>query len=257
MEWLTILFIIGITAEGMTGALAAGRERMDLFGVVMIANVTAIGGGSIRDTLLGHYPLSWVGHPYYLLIVSLAAIITVQIAPLMRYFRTAFLVLDALGLAVFAVFGARVALSEGHGIIIAVTAAVITGVAGGIMRDLLCNRVPLVFRQELYASIAMAAGLAYAGLIAAEVNETLAVIITLAFGFGVRLLAIYFKWSLPVFDYQEIEHRPRGHHHPWGRRNRKLVPDMLEDEIEELEVKVEELEERLEKDERDGSIRGN
>lgn len=84
--FLTVLFIIGITSEGMTGALAAGRQRMDLFGVIMIAIITALGGGSVRDVLLGHYPLTWVRHPEYLLIVSAAAIITVSISGIMKHF---------------------------------------------------------------------------------------------------------------------------------------------------------------------------
>lgn len=91
---LSILYIIGITAEGMTGALAAGREKMDIFGVIIIASVTAIGGGSVRDVLLGHYPLGWVKHPEYFLMVASAAVITVYVAPFinhfMRYLRTIF-----------------------------------------------------------------------------------------------------------------------------------------------------------------------
>ncbi len=219
VEFLTVLFLIGITAEAMTGALAAGRERMDLFGVVMVAAVTAIGGGSIRDVLLGHYPLVWVEHPSYLVLVSAAAVVTVFVAPLMRHFRRLFLVLDALGLAVFAIFGARVALAMGHGVIIAVAAAVITGVVGGVMRDLLCDRVPLVFRQELYASVAILAALVYVALVTLNVSETWAAAITLVVGFGLRLAAIWFKLGLPVFDYQAIEHRPRSRRrHPWSRR---------------------------------------
>ncbi|MGL4769587.1 MAG: trimeric intracellular cation channel family protein, partial [Plesiomonas shigelloides] len=77
---LTILYLIGITAEAMTGALAAGRRKMDLFGVIIIASVTAIGGGSIRDMLLGHYPLGWVKHPHYIVIVACAAVITTWIS---------------------------------------------------------------------------------------------------------------------------------------------------------------------------------
>lgn len=91
---LSILYIIGITAEAITGALAAGREKMDIFGVIIIASMTAIGGGSIRDILLGHYPLGWVKNPHYFLIVTGAAILTVFIAPFIkhfiRYFRTIF-----------------------------------------------------------------------------------------------------------------------------------------------------------------------
>ena len=222
MDFLTVLFIIGITAEGMTGALAAGRERMDLFGVVMIACVTGIGGGSIRDILLGHHPLTWVEHPSYLVLISVAAIVTVSIAGLMCHFRTLFLVLDALGLAVFAIFGARVALSMGYGLVIAVVAAVITGVFSGVMRDLLCNRIPLVFREELYASIAILVALVYVGLTHPGVAEVWTATAALVVGFGLRLAAIYFRLRLPVFDYQEIEHRPAGRRrrHPWSLRRR-------------------------------------
>ena len=220
MEFLTVLFLIGITAEAMTGALAAGRERMDLFGVLIVACVTAIGGGSIRDVLLGHYPLIWVEHPSYLALVAMAAVITVVVAPIMRHFRVLFLGLDALGLTVFAIIGARIALEMGHGIIIAVAAAVITGVFGGVMRDLLCDRVPLVFRQELYASIAILAALLFLGLTAAGVSENWSAVITLVVGFGLRVAAIRFKLGLPVFDYyQEAERRPRGRRrHRWSIR---------------------------------------
>ena len=83
---LSILYIIGITAEAITGALAAGREKMDIFGVVIIASMTAIGGGSVRDVLLGHYPLGWVKHPEYFIIVASAAVLTVFIAPFIRHF---------------------------------------------------------------------------------------------------------------------------------------------------------------------------
>lgn len=200
---LTILWAIGITAEGMTGALAAGRERMDLFGVVMVALVTALGGGSIRDVLLDHYPLTWVRDPEFLLLVMGAAIATVSISGIMKYFRPLFLALDGLGLVVFSILGAQVALEMGHGLIIATVAAVITGVAGGILRDLLCDRIPLVLRQELYASISVLAAMLFVGLQRIGLAESVAVVITLIAGFTLRMLALVFRWRLPVFHYAE------------------------------------------------------
>ena len=146
---LTILYIIGITAEGMTGALAAGRHNMDWFGVIFIACVTAIGGGSIRDILFGHYPLTWVAHPEYLVIVCVAALITTRIPYFVERFEKAFLILDALGLAVFSVIGARIGMDFHPSGAMAVAGAVITGVFGGILRDIFCARIPLVFQKEL------------------------------------------------------------------------------------------------------------
>lgn len=158
---LTIIYIIAITAEAMTGALSAGRRSMDWFGVILIACVTALGGGSVRDVLLGHYPLTWVKHPEYLVLTCCAAFVTIIIAKWMKHLHSIFLLLDALGLIGFTIIGCQIALQMGHGFVVSAVAGVLTGVSGGILRDILCNDVPLVFRRELYASISFVAVIFY------------------------------------------------------------------------------------------------
>ena len=207
---LTVLYVLGLTAESMTAALAAGRQRMDMFGVMLIASVTAFGGGTVRDLLFGHYPLRWVDEPIFLAIVLGAALVTVLASFLMDYFRTIFLVLDAVGLSTFALLGAQVALELGYHPLIVVVSSVVTGVFGGVLRDVLCDRVPLVFSEELYASIAILVAVMYMGMLHFNLDETigsqLVIVICLIFAFGLRLLAIFYRISLPVFEYQEREY---------------------------------------------------
>lgn len=217
---LTVLYIIGITAEGMTGALAAGRQKLDLFGVIMVAEVTALGGGTARDVVLGHYPLTWVKHPEYLLVVAGAAILAVMISKFMHHFHRLFIALDAVGLAVFTVLGVRVAIEMGYGFIIAVVAAVFTGVAGGIFRDIFCNRIPLVFQKELYASVVVIGVCVYWLMDMAGVKEEITWLTTIIVVFAVRMLAVRFEWSLPVFEYQEREYHRDADHTLWPTRDR-------------------------------------
>lgn len=206
---LTIIYIIAITAEAMTGALSAGRRSMDLFGVVLIACVTALGGGSARDVLLGHYPLTWVKHPEYLALTGFAALLTVVIAPLMKHLKSIFLVLDALGLVAFTIIGCQVAIQMQHeglikpSLLISAVFGVITGVFGGILRDILCNDIPLIFQKELYASVALASAALYLGCLQLNLADEQSMIITLFGGFLFRLLAIKYHWEIPKFVYKD------------------------------------------------------
>lgn len=208
--FLTILYIIGITAEGVTGALAAGKRNMDLFGVMFIACATAIGGGSVRDMLFGHYPLTWVKHPEYLLIVCVAALITTRRPHFFGRLERTFLVLDALGLAVFSVIGAKIGMDYHPSGMIALIGAVVTGVFGGILRDIFSAHIPLVFQKELYASIALLTGMMFVGLDFVDkhyfaIDQNLNIIICLIVGFITRLLAIRYHLGLPVFTYKPNE----------------------------------------------------
>jgi uncharacterized membrane protein YeiH len=200
---LHVIFVVAIAAEAMTAALAAGRRRMDWFGVCVLAVVTALGGGTMRDTLLGHYPLSWVADPSLLLIACGAALVTIALARFMETLRWPFLILDALGLVVFTIIGCNVAIEMGQHPIIVIVAGMITGIAGGIIRDVLCNDVPLVFSGELYATVSIVSGaLYYLGVIAKFPLEAVT-IVAIVIGFTLRVLAILFNWSMPKFVYDK------------------------------------------------------
>ena len=129
---LTVIYIIAITAEAMTGALSAGRRSMDWFGVILIACVTALGGGSVRDVLLGHYPLTWVKHPEYLVLTCCAALVTILIAKWMKHLHSIFLLLDALGLIGFTIIGCQIALQMGHGFVVSAVSTTSSGALEGL-----------------------------------------------------------------------------------------------------------------------------
>lgn len=200
---LYVIFVVAVTAEAMTAALAAGRRRMDWFGVCVLAVVTALGGGTMRDVLLGHYPLSWVADPNLLLIAAGAALFTIAGARFMETLRWPFLVLDALGLVVFTIIGCNVAIEMGQHPIIVIVSGMITGIAGGILRDVLCNDIPLVFSAELYATVSIVTGALYYWGIVAGLPPDVVTIAAIAIGFTLRILAIVFHWGMPKFVYDK------------------------------------------------------
>lgn len=198
---LLIAFYIAIAAEAMTAALAAGRRNMDWFGVCLIACVTALGGGTMRDIFLDHYPLVWVENPYVLLLVCGAALITIPLARLVDRLRWPFLLLDALGLVVFTVIGCNIGIEAGVHPIIVIVAGMVTGTAGGVLRDVLCNDIPLIFQGELYATVSLVTGVIYYLGLMGGLPINLMVIAAIAIGFTLRVLAIAFKWEMPKFVY--------------------------------------------------------
>lgn len=198
---LTYIYILAITAEAMSGALAAGRRNMDMFGVSVIAFITALGGGTIRDILLGHFPVSWTQHPEYIYLTVSAGLITMVIARFMHHLHKIFLLLDAMGLIAFTIIGCNIALELGYSTPVVVMAGMITGIFGGILRDVLCQRVPVVFRHELYASVSLLVALLYLQLEQMGINHDLNLLASFAFGILMRVAAIYWHWSLPVFSY--------------------------------------------------------
>ena len=203
LSTLLVVYLVAITAEAMSGALAAGRRNMDIFGVAVIAFVTALGGGTLRDMVLGHYPIGWTQHPEYVYLVISAGLLTTLVARYMHRLKHVFLVLDAMGLIAFSIIGCNVALELGYPPVVVVMAGMLTGISGGILRDVLCNQVPVVFRRELYASVSMAVCLLFLALRAWDVEHNLSTAVCFVGGLALRLAAIRWHWRLPVFSYQQ------------------------------------------------------
>lgn len=203
---LHLLYIIAIIAEAMSATLVAGKREMDWVGVFILAWVTALGGGTVRNILFNHYPMSWVEHPEYLLITAGAAVLTGMLARYMKKLKSFFLVLDAVGLIVFTIIGCRVAQDIQLPFFITVLSGVITGCAGGVLRDVLCNEIPLLFHKEIYASAAFATGLLYLLLEKAGMAVHVTTLLAGAAGLAFRLLAIRFGWQMPKFIYHDDWH---------------------------------------------------
>ena len=196
---LYILSLVALAAQAMTAALAAGRRRMDWFGVCLLGCITALGGGTLRDVVLGHYPLVWVENPTYLGLTMIASLLTIPIARLVHRLNTAFIVLDAIGLVVFTMIGCDVAWQAHASLPIVIVSGMMTGCAGGVLRDILCNDVPLLFRSELYASVSVVTGLFYSAAFVLTLNSDLWTALTFVLGLTLRLLAVRYKWEMPKF----------------------------------------------------------
>ncbi len=200
---LTFIYLVAIAAEAMSGALAAGRRNMDVFGVAVIAFVTALGGGTVRDVILGNFPIGWTQHPGYIALVISAGLVTVFVAPHMHKLKRLFLALDAMGLVAFSLIGCDIALRMGYALPVVVMAGMITGIFGGVLRDVLCNQMPVVFQRELYASVSLVVCCLFLGLRALDVNQELTTVLSFAVGIAMRMLALRYGWKLPTFSYQQ------------------------------------------------------
>ncbi len=211
MDFADILFfaaeIIGTIAFSIAGSLVAIRRELDIFGTIVVGGVTAVGGGCIRDILLGDLPPNMFRVPVYAVI----AVIVASVVFLAEYLLPAEKVLaskgyefvvnifDALGLAIFVVVGINSAESCGFGDngFLAICVGVLTGVGGGVIRDLLVKTVPMILRKQVYALPAIVGGIIYYFMDRAEINEIISVVVTIVFVMTVRILAALLKWNLP------------------------------------------------------------
>ena len=193
------LDLFGTAVFAVSGAWLACRKGMDIFGALVLAFVTAVGGGTIRDLLIGSIPVFWIQDTLYLLTIIAATAFAILVRKSNRQLEVPLVLADALGLAVFVVIGVSKAMSFGLEPIVAVMMGILTGCGGGAIRDVLAGDVPGVLRQEIYASAAMVGGASYIALSAMFGESALVPIATAIIVFVMRLLAVYKRISLPRF----------------------------------------------------------
>jgi len=197
----TVLYgldLFGTAVFAISGALAAGRRHMDLFGMLVIAAVTAVGGGTVRDLLLDRHPIFWIDDLTYLATIAGAATGTFFYTTVLHPPRYALPVADAFGLAIFTVVGAKVAIGTGAHPVVVVLMGAMTGTVGGMIRDVLCGDPPLILRREIYATASLSGGAAYVGL-SAVIPNVAAMAVGAGVVFALRLAALQWGLHLPSF----------------------------------------------------------
>lgn len=197
MNIIYILDLIGTAAFAASGAWVGVRKHMDLFGVLVLGTVTAVGGGTLRDLLLGDIPPFSLKDEAYIYIAIVVSVVVFANRKRFEFFEKPLLCFDAIGLGTFVVIGTTKAIDFQLGALGAVLMGVMTGTAGGVMRDLLANQVPLILRREIYASACVAGGTLLVILGENGVAPAAAALLSAATVILVRLLAIHYDWSLP------------------------------------------------------------
>lgn len=198
-NFLYIIDILGTFAFAVAGAFSAMEKKLDPFGVLVLAFVTAIGGGTLRDILLGNLPVGWLRNETATIVIFVSAIAAMFFSRYLRQFTTTLFLFDALGLGLFTIIGLEIGLEKDFSMGICIAIGTITACFGGVTRDVLLNNVPLLFRKEIYAMACIAGGLLYFLLKWLRVDPDLSRIICIIAIFIIRVLAFRFKLSLPVF----------------------------------------------------------
>ncbi len=197
MNLLSFLDLAGTAVFAISGFLTAGEKRFDLFGAAVIAFVTAVGGGTLRDLLIGSVPVGWMQNLWYPGMIALGILLAWQLGRWIRKWQRTMFLFDTIGIGIFTILGLEKTLSFGLSPWIAVMMGVVSAVFGGVVRDVLVNREPLVFRQELYATACLLGALLYVGLCQLPLPSSLVILVSVAFIVVVRLLAVLKGWYLP------------------------------------------------------------
>jgi uncharacterized membrane protein YeiH len=202
-SFINIIDMLGTFSFAAAGAFAAMEKKLDPFGVLIISFVTAIGGGTIRDVLIGELPVAWLSNSMAIWVILTAAVVTVLFGSYLKKLDKMLFLFDAMGLGLFTMIGIQKGIEHGFSPGISVMLGTITGCFGGVLRDVLLNNVPLIFQKEIYASASIAGGVLFFLMLKLGLAENMAYTISILVVFFVRVMAVRFNWSLPkLYDRQ-------------------------------------------------------
>jgi uncharacterized membrane protein YeiH len=197
-----ILDILGTMAFAISGALTAMNKKMDPFGVFVIAFVTSVGGGTLRDVLIGHTPVGWMKDLDYVYVIIAGFFVTLIFRKKLDKLRVSLFLFDTIGLGVFTLIGLEKGIDAGLHPVICIALGTMTACFGGVIRDILCNEIPVIFRKEIYATICIIGGCVFFLLRKWNIPQDILYLAVSGIIIAIRLLAVNYKWSLPALEKQ-------------------------------------------------------
>ncbi len=195
-----LLDLLGTLAFAISGVLTAMNKKMDPFGVFVIAFVTAVGGGTLRDVLIGRTPVGWMLDLNYVYTIIVSFILAVLFRKKLEKLRKSLFLFDTIGLGVFTLIGLEKGLDTNLHPVICIALGTMTACFGGVIRDILCNEIPVIFRKEVYATVCILGGTVFFMLLELNLPVNIVYLITPAVIIAARLLAVYYKLSLPSLE---------------------------------------------------------
>lgn len=205
MNLILILDIIGTFAFAVSGVLTGLNKRFDPFGLLIVAFVAAVGGGTLRDILI-QAPIAWMSNLTYVYVIVITTVLTVIFRKRIGYIRRSLLLFDTLGIALYTIVGVQKGIAAGFSPLICIALGTMTACFGGVIRDILSNQVPIIFQREIYATACIMGGVVYFILLQFRLPLEAVVLVSGAVVMGIRLLAIYYDFSLPsVYTKNELE----------------------------------------------------
>jgi uncharacterized membrane protein YeiH len=199
MNYLHFLDFAGIAVFAATGALAASRKQLDIVGFIFFASVTGIGGGTLRDLVLGKLPVFWIKEPSYIAVCTIIAILVFFLAHLVEYRYRLLLWLDAIGMAAYCVMGAMIGLEAGISPYASIVMGIMTATFGGILRDLLSGEQSVLLRNEIYISASLLGAISYIALTVGNIDKFIAISLSVSLAFLLRAAALQLGWTMPRY----------------------------------------------------------